>query len=182
MTPVFRLLCGLLLLPAVALAGKHEKPAPVAADHDQLVILVRHAEKALDQGSDPALTARGEARAQSLAALLKPAGVGAIITTEWQRTRATAAPLAAALGVTPVVVSTSSADKGGADAHPRAVADAVRAQSADIVLVVGHSNTLPAIIAALGGPAIADLGDDEYGNFYTLWRHQGKATLVQSRY
>jgi phosphohistidine phosphatase SixA len=149
------------------------------ADHDQLVILVRHAEKALDQGNDPGLTEAGQARAQALIATLREAGVGAIITTEWQRTRLTAAPLADALDITAMVVATAGAD--GAE-HPQKVAAMVRSQRAEVVLVVGHSNTLPQIIQALGGPATGDIADGDYGNLFLLWRRDGKTSVVKSRY
>jgi phosphohistidine phosphatase SixA len=148
-------------------------------DHDQLVILVRHAEKILDQGDDPGLTEAGQARAHSLIATLREAGVGAIITTEWQRTRLTAAPLADVLGITAIVVATAGADGVG---HPQQVAAMVRSQKADVVLVVGHSNTLPQIIQALGGPATGDIADGDYGNLFLLWRRDGKVGLVKSRY
>ncbi len=150
-----------------------------ASNAEQLVILVRHAEKALDQGRDPGLTSVGEARAQSLRHVLAHANVAGIITTEWQRTRATATPIAAALQLTPIVVDT---DAGPADGHADQVAAAVRKHKADVVLVVGHSNTVPAIIEALGGPAVAAIGDADYGNLYLLWRRPGQVRLIQARY
>jgi broad specificity phosphatase PhoE len=53
--------------------------------------------------------------------------------------------------------------------HAAAVAQLIRARYAGkTVLVVGHSNTIPAIIAALGGPALPDLCDSAYGNLFTL--------------
>ena len=171
----------------VALAAAQTSTVTVAeaseavsgSDREQLVILLRHAEKALDQGKDPGLTGVGEARAQSLRGVLEHANVAAIITTEWQRTRATAAPIAAALNITPVIVDTSAS---AADRHAGQVATAVRAQTADVVLVVGHSNTVPAIIEALGGPAVAAIGDDDYDNLFLLWRRRGEVRLIQARY
>ena len=70
--------------------------APYAAAQ-QAVIVVRHAEKA-DQTPDSALSAKGQARARALADLLRGAGVTHVITSEFLRTRQTAAPLATALG------------------------------------------------------------------------------------
>src|SRR3954471_10592172 len=73
-----------------------------AAGHvhaQQAVIVVRHAEKA-DQSDDAALSGEGKARAKALADLLRGAGVTHIITSEYRRTRETAAPLARALGLT----------------------------------------------------------------------------------
>lgn len=176
----------LLLLLAVGMVAMNgvladdKSPAgqqPV--ERDQLIILVRHAEKALDQGNDPGLTEDGAARARSLNSVLGHAGVGAIITTEWQRTRLTAAPLAKTLGIDPIVLSTVSGD---AMPHPKRVAEAVRALPAEVVLIVGHSNTVPQIILALGGPQTVEIGDADYSNLFLLWRREGKARLVRSQY
>jgi phosphohistidine phosphatase SixA len=175
-TLLFQILASISVAVPVFAA---EPAPPVEAARDQLIILVRHAEKASDQGNDPALTQAGTARADALKTALGDAGVGAIITTEWQRTRLTGAPLAQALGIESVTVGTA---QGESAQHPQKVADTVRAQSAGVVLVVGHSNTVPAIILALGGPDVGKIGDDDYGNLYLLWRHAGKVRLVKSRY
>jgi broad specificity phosphatase PhoE len=179
---ILPLLFQILASITVAASAHATEPVPAAAAveaRDQLIVLVRHAEKASDQGNDPALTEAGIARSNALKSALSDAGIGAIITTEWQRTRLTGAPLARALGIEPIVVGTA---KGESAQHPQKVADTARAQSADAVLVVGHSNTVPAIILALGGPDVGKIGDDDYGNLYLLWRHAGKVRLVKSRY
>ena len=149
------------------------------SDREQLVILVRHAEKAMDQGQDPGLTSVGDVRAQSLRRVLEHANVATIVTTEWQRTRATAAPIAAELNITPIVVDSNA---GQADGHADQVATVVRKHRDEVVLIVGHSNTVPAIIEALGGPAVAAIGDADYGNLYLLWRRPGQVRLIQARY
>jgi broad specificity phosphatase PhoE len=151
-----------LLLPlVVALLAAAPLPAPAPAT---VVILVRHAERAPGTG-DPPISETGQARARALAELGKVAGVQVIITTQFQRTQQTAAPLAEALGLTPVVVSTLGGD---AASHIAEVAAAVRRNAGKTVLVVGHSNTIPAIVGALGGPRLADLCDSEYDNVFTM--------------
>lgn len=127
----------------------------------ELVILVRHAERAAEPKSDPALTPEGEQRAQALAQALAGLRVNAIVTTSLRRARDTAAPLARLLGLQPQVV-----DARGA-AHVPAVVDTVRAQSG-VVLVVGHSNTVPAILAALGGPKLKDLCETSFHHAFLL--------------
>ena len=67
-----------------------------------------------------------------------------------------AAPLAARLKLTPEVVAASKA----ADIIAK-----IQAHADDIVFVVGHSNTVPAIIKALGGPELT-IGDNEYDNLF----------------
>lgn len=151
MKPLSVLPAALLLTAALAL------PAAAAPD---LVILVRHAERGTEPAGDPALTPAGEQRAQALAQALAGAKVNAIVTTQFRRTRDTAAPLAKVLGIQPQVVDA----KAG---HVQAVADAVRAQSGT-VLVVGHSNTVPAILAALGGPALPELCETSYHHVFVL--------------
>lgn len=147
--------------------------APPAAADPELVILVRHAERAAEPKADPGLTAEGRQRAQALAAALEHAGVTALITTQFERTRATAAPLAAARGLTPVVVET----KRGEDPIA-AVAAAVRRQRG-VVLVVGHSNTVPQIAAALSGtPPGLDFCETSFSH---LWVVQG-TRLARLRY
>lgn len=138
--------------------------APAAAQDSTVVILVRHAERAALAGNnDPPLTEAGEARARALAQALEGRQVHAVIATERQRTQLTARPLAQARGLTPEIVSLQSGR-----AHVDSVAAAVRRHAGHTVLVVGHSNTVPGIIRALGGPRMPDLCDGEYSNLYVL--------------
>jgi broad specificity phosphatase PhoE len=137
-------------------------PAVAAA---QMVIVVRHAERA-DSGAavgaamtsapDPELSAAGTTRARALAAMLKDAGITAIYTTEYRRTIDTARPLADALTLAPEVVRAR---------EQAALIAKLKAHTAGAVLVVGHSNTVPAIIKALGGPDMT-VGEDEYDSLF----------------
>jgi broad specificity phosphatase PhoE len=148
---------------------------PAVASAQQLVFVVRHAERADAGGgamatADPPLSPAGRARAATLAAMLADAGVKAIYITEFIRTQETAEPLAAKLRLRPVQVP--AADPAALVAkmksdHPR-----------DIVLVVGHSNTLPAIIKALGGPAVT-IGDNEYDNVFVIVPSTGTMTRIR---
>ncbi|HEX5724170.1 MAG TPA: phosphoglycerate mutase family protein [Longimicrobiaceae bacterium] len=166
----------LLIGTAAVLAALPVRPADAQAP--TVVVVVRHAEKVSADPSDrdPALTPVGEARARDLAAALASAGVDAILTTEFRRTQLTARPLADALGLTPEVVRAASAN------HPASVAEAVRRHAGHTVVVVGHSNTVPAIIAALGGPRLADICDSEHANLFVLVLNGTSAELIQSRY
>lgn len=149
-------------LPALlALAAVLATPAVALPD---LVVLVRHAERAGEPAGDPALSPAGEQRAQALAEALAGLRVNAIVTTQWRRTRDTAAPLAQALGIRPQAVE---AKRGGTAEHVQAVADAVRAESGT-VLVVGHSNTVTAVLAALGGPALPELCETSFHHAFVL--------------
>jgi phosphohistidine phosphatase SixA len=162
-----------LVLACIFLAGAHAS----AQSKTTLVILVRHAEKAAEPAADPSLTEAGFTRSQALAAALASTRVEAVITTELVRTRETARPLAESRGLTLEIVHT-----GARDAHAKAVANAVRAHAGQTVLVVGHSNTIPAIIAALGGPKLPDICDTQYSNLFVLVVGEGRADLVVSSY
>jgi broad specificity phosphatase PhoE len=152
---------------------------PALAQAQQMVIFVRHAERA-DGGAaagsmagtpaDPLLSAAGQARAEKLAAMLADSRVKAIYATEFHRTQDTGKPLAAKLGLK---VETIAASETAALAarirtdHPR-----------DVVLVIGHSNTVPDAIKAMGGPAIT-MRDDEYDAIFVLNPSTGGFTVIR---
>ena len=141
------------------------------------VIVVRHAEKAAQPANDPPLTAEGEARAIALWQARKDANVTAVITTQLARTRMTAAPTVANRGITPDVVNTGNAT------HIADVAAAVKRHMGQTVLVVGHSNTVPAIVAALGATEPAAICDPEYDNLYVVTIDPlGKAGVVRGHF
>jgi broad specificity phosphatase PhoE len=162
---------GALLLVAIA-ARLGAQPSAI--------ILVRHAEKAATPANDPGLTPVGAQRAADLAAALSDAHVNAIVTTQLERAKATARPLADAAKIIPTIVPTSS----DLTAHVNAVVAAVAAgKPGDIVLVVGHSNTIPAIIAALGGPRMPELCDAQYSGLFVLHlRPNGPPSFLRGKY
>ncbi len=152
---LWHLVVGLLLAVTVQTAEAQEGPS--------LIIVVRHAEKAAVPGADPPLSDEGKARAAALAATLMHTPVNAIVTSTFRRTFDTAADVAGARGLTfqKIAIGRSTAN------HVAEVAAAVRAQSG-VVLVVGHSNTVPAIVAALGGPKLGDICEAHYSNLLIL--------------
>jgi phosphohistidine phosphatase SixA len=157
---------GLACIVALGVAAS----APACAQATRgpaAVFVVRHAEKDTIPHENPPLNAAGRARAESLTVALRDAGITLIVTTQQLRTQQTAAPLAAAIHLTPVSVPI---DGRKPDEHVRAVAEAVRraAQHGEIVLVVDHQSTLPGIIAALGAPKPATMCDVEFSNLYVL--------------
>jgi probable phosphoglycerate mutase len=89
---------------------QHRYTAPPTAT---TILLVRHGESApahadrpfdlVDGQGDPPLHANGQQQAQRLAARLARERVDAIYVTTMRRTHETAAPVAAALGLTPIV-------------------------------------------------------------------------------
>lgn len=143
---------------------------PIAAQ--KMVILVRHAEKDLTvDTADPALSPEGGKRAQLLAEMLKDAGVTAIYVSEYKRTALTAEPLAKHLGVVPKQMPAKDSLK--------LVATIRNDNASDVVLVAGHSNTVPELLRAFGHEALVKIDDFEYNNlFFVIPQGEGKKPLV----
>jgi phosphohistidine phosphatase SixA len=168
----------LLVLVLVALTGcatKHsqgpESPAVTT------VFIVRHAEKDPTPGlADPSLTPQGQLRAEALRDALRKVPIAALYTTDTARTRATLAPLAASLGLEPQVY----------DAHqPEVLATRLREQHrGQIVVIVGHSNTVLPLIDALGAARpVAELSDADYDYLFEVTLPlQGPASAQASHY
>jgi broad specificity phosphatase PhoE len=150
-----------------------------AVSQPSTVVLVRHGEKAVEPPSDPPLSAAGQQRARDLLKALGDAKVSTIITTQFARTKLTAKPLADSMHVSPFVVSTPNM-KAQIDSIAAAVKSAKKGST---VLVVGHSNTIPLIIAALGGPKMPDLCDAEYSNLFVLeMGESGSTKLIRGHF
>ncbi len=138
--------------------------APFCVVPAQTVVVVRHAEKASETERDPVLSAIGEARAWALDSALAGMPISAVVVTPYQRTAQTAARVTARRGLVPISVPVT----GGVPSHAQAVAAEVRRHEG-VVLVVGHSNTVGAIVAALGGPAdIGELPDSVYSAMFIV--------------
>ncbi|MCY7355170.1 MAG: histidine phosphatase family protein [Lysobacter sp.] len=147
------------LLLASLLAACMSNPRQPAAD--STFIVVRHAEKATDDPRDPALTETGRARADALAASLSNAPLVAAYATAFRRTQQTAAPSARAHALT---VITYDAKQPAAEF----AAQLKGTHRVGIVLVVGHSNTVPDIAAALCDCQVPRMNDTEYDRRMTI--------------
>ena len=175
---VRRLLCAVLLIAHfVGCAASPQAGGIEKLGSARLVFLARHTERELE-GEDPPLTRVGETRAQALAATLRDAGVTAIITTQWKRTRDTAKPLATILRITPEVVPVY---EGKAAENSSAVADAVRRHRDEVVLVVGHI-TVTGVIAALGGPRLPTICDNVFSDLFMFAPAAGDRGLLHLHY
>lgn len=169
----FRILLAALFV--VAFAG-------VASAADQVIFIVRHAEKAATETSqqmdankhammadNPPLSAAGHARAKKLAEALRSAGIHTIYTTEYQRTRQTAAPLADALRLKPIMVAARDTDT---------LLQRLR-QAKGNILVVTHGDLIPTILKGLGVKDDVKIGDNEWDSLYVVIRPEsGEPTFV----
>ncbi|MBN8575516.1 MAG: histidine phosphatase family protein [Cytophagales bacterium] len=124
------------------------------------VILVRHAEKATDDPKDPDLSDAGKQRAQHLAQVLRKTKVDAIYSTPYKRTRNTAAPLAESKGLS--VLTYDPSKKEELDLM-------VQKFAGGTIVVVGHSNTIPAFANHLTGKTdFQNFNDNEYDNLLVI--------------
>jgi len=153
---------------------------PVCSDPAGVTVyLARHAEKLA--GDDPGLTEAGWGRAWALAEALAEVPLTGVHVTEFKRTRQTAAPLALRKGIEPIVHEVRST---GLAAHVRGVAhEAMRGGCGGAVLVVGHSNTVPLIVAELSGRPEAEISELDYDFLYhVVMAGEGASTVVRTHY
>lgn len=153
-----------------------------SAAAQRAVFVVRHAEKQ-SEANEPGvpLSEAGRTRAKKLAALLKNAGVAAIYSTDTVRTLETAEPLAQALKIAVRKYSLLDAD-GKTNLQP--LAERLKAEHArDTVLVVGHSNTVPPLLKALGCPEDITIPAGQYDDLFTVVpRGDGPPVLLRLTY
>lgn len=136
------------------------------------ILLVRHAEKNTTMvGHDVPLSIEGAARAQELMRIAGEAGVSAIYATPTTRSRDTAYPIARSIGDSLTVINE--------------VDETVRHLKTDhwgrTVMVVGHSDTVPQIIAALTGRKIPGFSGFDLLYVVTLSR-DGRSSITRLRY
>jgi len=140
----------------------------------QAVFLLRHAERAEYESRDGVLSEAGEARARALARVLQDAGVTAIYTSQLKRTIQTAEPLAKALGIMPTPVAAPT---------PQATLDLIRKSGqGGAVAIIGHGDTVPAFLKALGHPGEVTIGSREHDDLFVIVPAGGQPTVVRLNY
>lgn len=158
------LITGMALVLGVTLCA--------SAASAQTVYIVRHAEKASDTERDPVLSEAGMGRAGALAALFSEGNPDLVVVSPFQRTQLTARPALEASGAFMVV----SPLDDGVEAHVETIRQGVWALSEDtVVLIVGHSNTVPVIARALGYET-PDMPECEYDRLIRLERRDGEVS------
>ncbi|HEX8483428.1 MAG TPA: phosphoglycerate mutase family protein [Allosphingosinicella sp.] len=153
---LFRPMATLLLLMVAACAttapDREPERAPVA------YYVMRHLQKA--EGPDPLLSAEGMENARRLSRFFTADPPRAIYVSSTRRASETAVPLSASLSLPAHVYN--PADTPGLIARVK--------KEAGPVLIVGHSNTVPEIVAGLGGARPADLAETDYGDIFRVRR------------
>jgi phosphohistidine phosphatase SixA len=130
------------------------------------IVLVRHAEKQVGAISDAPLSPQGEIRASRLAQMFGDneafGRIGRIYVTNTRRTQQTAAGLAQRLDLKPEVID--------AKVDSREFARRVlRENRGGRALVVGHSNSVPELVAAMAGSdRVPPIGEEEFDTVYVV--------------
>jgi probable phosphoglycerate mutase len=160
----------LLVLVLLALAGT---ASHATAQSDATVVyVVRHSERAEDGTNDPPTSAEGRERSALIASMLADADLTHVHTTDFKRTRETGTPAAEAAGLELMLY------------NPRdlqAFADELKATPGRH-LVLGHSDTTPQMVAALGGDPGSDIEEMEFDRFYIVTLTDDGASTVLIRF
>lgn len=166
----------LLLLPGF--------PQQAAAQDEILIFLVRHAERADDgpeenrmamdpmMAEDPPLSAAGRDRAVLLAEMLSDAGITHIHSTDYRRTRETAGPTAEGSGIQTAIYDSSDLE-GFAERL---------SSTPGRHLVVGHSNSTPGLVKALGGDPGLPIESLEYDRLYLVSMSEAGVQTILLRF
>ncbi len=142
------------------------------------IVLVRHAER--PPGTDPDLLPEGQLRAGDLSRALERANVKAIFHTNFKRTKQTAESLAVKVAVS--MTEVPYAGSGQETVHVADLIQRMNAFSGRTVLYVGHTTTVPAIIAALGITPAPTIPETAFNRFYVVTRRKGSTGLVEVTY
>ena len=144
--------------------------ASSAVAQKKTIILVRHAEK-VDASQDPELTDAGRQRAERLAKIVKKYKPGAIYSTDFKRTRDTAAPIASKRKLK---VEIYDAKK------PADLIDAIMKSKTKRFMIVGHSNTIPGMANLLGKKELfKNLDDPEHGVIWIVRLKDGQLRRIE---
>ena len=164
------------LFISLALIHCSSKPdtSPSTSDENPLVVfLVRHGEK-VDHSDDAQLSDAGIERAILLAKILRSAEIEYVHSSDFARTRDTAAPTATEYDLDIEIYDHQNLP---------ALVEKIRDMGGRH-LVVGHSTTTPAMVGLMGGqpgPTIDD--ENEYDRLYIVTiGNDGNANSILIRY
>lgn len=160
------LLLSFLFVPSFLVAAQESEAKKQS--NKFTIYLVRHAEKQKEI-KDPSLTNCGRFRAQQLATMLKEAKLKKVYSTSYNRTLQTASP-------------TASLNKVATKHYsPRGLVQLARLikTEKDNALVVGHSNTTPALLSILTGNKYPALSEQEYQILFQV-QFIGDQVLVET--
>jgi len=149
---------------------------PAGFSNTTTIYLVRHAEK--ETGRDPVLTTTGMQRAQDLYNVLKKKGISRIYATPYKRTQMTGDSLSQKLHIDTAIYA---ADTTGADLLKKIISNN---DAGKTILVIGHSNTVPALIRHLGVSDfdIKELPETTFDSLFLVTYKKGKPAVKRMQY
>lgn len=172
------MICQLCLAIAAALSGTtldsvQSQLSRDIAPQPTVVYVVRHAEKLANDPTDrdPGLSPLGQARSEALGRMLRDVPIAAAFATEYKRTQQTAQPTALAHGLD--VTIASARDPAGL------ATQIARDFHGKTVLVAGHSNTVPAVLNAMGVADAPPLAESDYDDLFIATLIDGEPTTMQ---
>lgn len=138
-------------------------------------IVLRHAETT-GGGTNPNLSAEGLARADELKRILANVPLAAVFSSNYNRTKQTAQPTADDKSLTVNIYDPLN--------QSPLVDNWLNTYRGKTVLVLGHSNTAPALLNLfVGSNQYANLPDSEYDNlFIATVSEKGRATVLHLKY
>ncbi len=160
------LLLALLLFSADSIA--------VDGNNNYQLYLLRHAEKQPDGSRDPALTEVGKSRSRQLAKWFQDKDLQDVWSSDYRRTRDTATPLLKQTGLQLSLY----------DPRDQSILVNDLLERQNNALVIGHSNTIPALARLLCQCPIADMDEAEHDRLIVISVVDGETavkTLQQNR-
>ena len=136
-----------------------------------IVFVVRHAEK-VDESQDSDLSPVGAQRANTISTMLRDCAIEHVHSTDFKRTRRTAAPTANKMNLDVKLYDASDSS---------ALAERMKTIRGRH-LVVGHSNTVPELVKLLGGDPGTDIGKNEYDRLYIVSVGKDETTTLLMRF
>ena len=171
------LVVGAMLSCRVAPAAAREQ-ATAVTNTTTTVYIVRHGEKAdaAPTDRDPALSAEGEARAQELVKYLAGQKIDAVYATPYKRTQSTVQPLAKKHGLTVQIYDPKD--------NAALKEQVLQGGAGKTIVVAGHSNTILAIVEALGAQKpFAEVPESKYDHIFKVTiKADGTATVAAATY
>lgn len=154
--------------------------APPPAPEPVTIYIVRHAEKEAvpadaDEATrkDPPLSQAGKLRALALPDDLPVEQLDAVYVTRTKRSHDTASAVLAVTGLEPIAYPPQ--DTAG-------LVERLRGRRGQHVLIVGHSNTIPELLAALGVTPEISIPEDQYGDMWVVELREEGASLELRRF
>jgi D-alanyl-D-alanine carboxypeptidase len=145
-----------------------------AAKKTTTLYFVRHAEKADDGTRNPGLTEEGMARAEKLAKLMGSKNIHAVYSSPYKRTILTGEPLAKQIEKELMTYNPMDATS---------IFEIIAKNEGKSLLIVGHSNTVPAMLNLLGrNQEYEIIPEEEYASLFKVEYNADATKITETKY